>query len=69
VNTPTKRLAFFERYLSAWVGLSMVAGVGLGLVNARAVVESHGGRIELAPRQPRGTRAKMTMPAGAGEHG
>ena len=44
-------------------------GVGLGLVNARAVVESHGGRIELAPRQPRGTRAKMTMPAGAGEHG
>ena len=32
-------------------------GVGLGLVNARAVVESHGGRIELAARAPRGTRA------------
>ena len=44
-------------------------GVGLGLVNARAVIESHGGRIELGPRQPRGTRAKMTIPAGADFHG
>lgn len=37
-------------------------GVGLGLVNARAVVEGHGGRIELTPRQPRGTRAKIILP-------
>ncbi|HUQ89649.1 MAG TPA: ATP-binding protein [Vicinamibacterales bacterium] len=37
-------------------------GVGLGLVNAKAVVEGHGGRIELTPRQPRGTRAKITLP-------
>ena len=44
-------------------------GVGLGLVNVKAVVESHGGRIELGPRQPRGTRAKMTIPAGADFHG
>ena len=37
-------------------------GVGLGLVNAKAVVEGHGGRIALTPRQPRGTRAKIVLP-------
>ncbi|MBZ5555636.1 MAG: HAMP domain-containing protein [Acidobacteriia bacterium] len=37
-------------------------GVGLGLVNAKAVVESHGGRVELAPRHPRGTRASLWLP-------
>lgn len=39
-------------------------GVGLGLVNAKAVVEGHGGEIALTPRQPRGTRAKIVLPAG-----
>ena len=37
-------------------------GVGLGLVNAKAVVEGHGGGITLAPRQPKGTRARITLP-------
>jgi len=37
-------------------------GVGLGLVNAKAVVEGHGGRIQLSPRQPRGTRARIVLP-------
>ena len=37
-------------------------GVGLGLVNAKAVVEGHGGRISLAARQPRGTCALITLP-------
>ncbi len=37
-------------------------GVGLGLVNAKAVVEGHGGRIAISPRQPRGTRAKIVLP-------
>jgi signal transduction histidine kinase len=40
-------------------------GVGLGLVNAKAVVEGHGGRIELTPRQPRGTRARIVLPVGS----
>src|SRR6266542_983040 len=29
-TTPPKRLAFFERYLTVWVFLCMIAGVGLG---------------------------------------
>jgi signal transduction histidine kinase len=37
-------------------------GVGLGLVNAKAVVESHGGTIELIAAEPRGTCARMKMP-------
>ena len=39
-------------------------GVGLGLVNTRAVIESHGGRVELLARQGRGTRVRITLPAG-----
>lgn len=37
-------------------------GVGLGLVNARAAIESHGGTITLAPRQPAGTRVTIRLP-------
>jgi signal transduction histidine kinase len=37
-------------------------GVGLGLANARAVVEGHGGRITLTPREPRGTCASIMLP-------
>ena len=37
-------------------------GVGLGLVNARATVENHGGTITLVPRTPSGTRATITLP-------
>jgi signal transduction histidine kinase len=37
-------------------------GVGLGLVNTKAVVESHRGRIELSARAGGGTRARITLP-------
>jgi signal transduction histidine kinase len=37
-------------------------GVGLGLVNAKAAIEGHGGTITLAPRQPAGTRATIRLP-------
>jgi signal transduction histidine kinase len=37
-------------------------GVGLGLVNAKAVVEAHGGRIELAARAPKGTCVSIWLP-------
>ncbi len=37
-------------------------GVGLGLVNAKAIVESHGGRITLEPRAPHGTLVTIRLP-------
>jgi signal transduction histidine kinase len=37
-------------------------GVGLGLVNAKAVVEAHGGQLRLTNRQPTGTCASITLP-------
>jgi signal transduction histidine kinase len=44
-------------------------GVGLGLVNARSAVESHGGAITLEARQPAGTRVTITLPVTAGPGG
>ncbi len=44
-------------------------GVGLGLLNARAVVEGHGGRIELVARDPKGTRATFLLPIHDIAHG
>jgi signal transduction histidine kinase len=38
-------------------------GAGLGLAIARAIVETHGGRIWL-PRSERGTRIRFSLPAG-----
>ena len=37
-------------------------GVGLGLVNTKAIVDSHGGRISLTPRLPRGTCVTIELP-------
>ena len=47
----------FDPFVSSKPG-----GVGLGLVNVKAVVELHGGSITLGPRQPRGTRASIVLP-------
>jgi signal transduction histidine kinase len=41
-------------------------GVGLGLVNVKAVIEGHGGRIALEPQAPRGTCALIHLPVAAG---
>ena len=37
-------------------------GVGLGLVNAKAVIDLHGGFIELTPQAPKGTCVTITLP-------
>lgn len=44
-------------------------GVGLGLVNAKAVVDHHGGSIEIAQRTPKGTRVTITLPLQVADHG
>ena len=53
--------ALADRVFDPFVS-SKPEGVGLGLVNAKAVVEGHGGHITLTPRQPRGTRARIVLP-------
>ncbi len=58
----------FDRVFDPFVSTKR-DGVGLGLVNARAVVESHGGRIELAARSPKGTRATLRLPILESAHG
>jgi len=38
-------------------------GLGMGLAISRSIVESHGGRISVAPNAPRGTVFQFTLPA------
>ncbi len=38
-------------------------GTGLGLANAKKIIEAHGGKIEIVPAEPAGTRAVFTIPA------
>lgn len=38
-------------------------GLGLGVAIARAIATAHHGRLELAPREPRGTVASLILPA------
>jgi signal transduction histidine kinase len=54
---PTIRDRVFDPFVS-----TKRDGVGLGLVNAKAVVESHGGSIALFAASPKGTCARITMP-------
>ena len=54
---PSVRERVFDPFVS-----TKPDGVGLGLVNVKAVVEQHGGRVELTPRSPRGTCARITLP-------
>jgi hypothetical protein len=40
-------------------------GIGLGLALTKQIVEEHGGRIEIASQQGRGTLVRLQLPAGA----
>ncbi len=42
-------------------------GTGLGLANAKKIIEAHGGTIELGPNEPSGTRAMFTLPLSTGK--
>lgn len=41
------------------------AGMGIGLAIAIEVVRAHGGRLQVSPRAPRGTRVLLALPARA----
>ena len=53
--------ALVERVFDPFVS-TKPEGVGLGLVNVKSVVEGHGGRVRLEPREPRGTCAHLWLP-------
>ena len=57
---PSLRDRLFDPFVS-----TKREGVGLGLVNAKHVVESHDGTIELMPRRNRGTRVRIVFPVSA----
>jgi nitrogen fixation/metabolism regulation signal transduction histidine kinase len=42
-------------------------GTGLGLAIVRKIVDEHGGRVELANREPHGARVTIVFPRSAGE--
>ena len=54
---PSIRPRLFDPFMS-----TKREGVGLGLVNSKSIVERHGGTIELLPREPHGTCARITLP-------
>ena len=39
------------------------AGVGMGLSICRSIINSHGGRLWVAPNEPRGAVFQFTLPA------
>lgn len=55
-----QRATLFQRFS---LGARHGAGSGLGLYIVRRIAESHGGRAEYEPRDPRGSRFIVTLPA------
>jgi signal transduction histidine kinase len=56
----------FERFFrSSTATENAIPGTGLGLTITRAIVERHGGRIELESRENAGTVVRVSLPLGA----
>jgi signal transduction histidine kinase len=56
----------FERYVRiANPETATVRGLGLGLNLVRALVEAHGGRVEVESEPGRGSRFRLILPAGS----
>jgi signal transduction histidine kinase len=54
---PERRGMLFQRFGGARAG----AGTGLGLYIVRRIVEKHGGTVEYAPREPRGSTFTISL--------
>ncbi|MDN8549706.1 HAMP domain-containing sensor histidine kinase [Microbacterium sp. NM3R9] len=57
-----RRQAFDRFYRTARARRGAVQGLGLGLALARALVEAHGGTVQLHPHAPGGTSAIVALP-------
>jgi signal transduction histidine kinase len=60
---PEQAEQVFERFFRGGDGARNGTGAGLGLSISRAIVEAHGGRIWVEPREGRGSRVIFTLPA------
>ncbi len=64
-DLPRLFTAFFRgSNVTAGIGRNAQPGTGLGLVVCRAIVELHGGRIQVASTEGIGTTVTLTLPAG-----
>jgi signal transduction histidine kinase len=59
---PEQSEQVFERFFRGGDGARNGTGAGLGLSISRAIVEAHGGRIWVEPREGRGARVIFTVP-------
>jgi signal transduction histidine kinase len=53
-----------ERAFTSLLNTTKAAGVGLGLVIVRRIVETHRGKVRLASRPGAGTKISLVLPLG-----
>jgi two-component system OmpR family sensor kinase len=57
-----ERARVFERFYRGDAGRRSARGSGLGLAIVKAIIESHGGTVDLASRSGRGTTVSIVLP-------